>query len=45
VDRGHQAPLAAFSGALFWPESNILSNITPQSSALNEASWQQLKPG
>jgi endonuclease G len=43
VDRGHQAPLAAFSGTPFWAETNILSNITPQASALNEASWQQLE--
>jgi endonuclease G len=43
VDRGHQAPLAAFSGTPFWPETNILSNITPQTSALNQASWQQLE--
>jgi endonuclease G len=43
VDRGHQAPLAAFSGTPFWAETNILSNITPQASALNQASWQQLE--
>ena len=43
VDRGHQAPLAAFSGTQFWSETNILSNITPQSSALNEGPWQQLE--
>jgi endonuclease G len=43
VDRGHQAPLAAFSGTRFWSETNILSNITPQSSALNEGPWQQLE--
>jgi endonuclease G len=43
VDRGHQAPLAAFSGTPFWAETNILSNITPHASALNQASWQQLE--
>ena len=43
VDRGHQAPLAAFSGTPFWPDTNRLSNITPQSSALNQASWQRLE--
>jgi endonuclease G len=43
VDRGHQAPLAAFSGTPFWLETDILSNITPQSSALNEGPWQQLE--
>lgn len=43
VDRGHQAPLAAFSGTPFWPDTNKLSNITPQSSTLNQASWQRLE--
>ena len=43
VDRGHQAPLAAFSGAASWSDTNILSNITPQSKALNEGSWQRLE--
>ena len=43
VDRGHQAPLAAFSGTEFWPDTNMLSNITPQASALNQASWQRLE--
>lgn len=43
VDRGHQAPLAAFSGTPFWGETNILSNITPQASALNQASWLRLE--
>lgn len=43
IDRGHQAPLAAFSGTAFAADTNILSNITPQSSALNQASWQRLE--
>ena len=43
VDRGHQAPLAAFSGTPFWPETNLLSNITPQAAALNQAPWQRLE--
>ena len=43
VDRGHQAPLAAFSGTPFWLDTDILSNITPQSSALNQGSWQRLE--
>lgn len=43
IDRGHQAPLAAFSGTVFAPDTNILSNITPQSSALNQAPWQYLE--
>jgi endonuclease G len=37
IDRGHQAPLAAFSGTAFAADTNILSNITPQASALNQA--------
>ncbi|MEH6678174.1 DNA/RNA non-specific endonuclease [Phenylobacterium sp.] len=43
IDRGHQAPLAAFSGTPFAPDTNYLSNITPQGSALNQASWQHLE--
>ncbi|USU03886.1 DNA/RNA non-specific endonuclease [Sphingomonadaceae bacterium OTU29LAMAA1] len=43
VDRGHQAPLAAFSGTPFWLETDVLSNITPQASALNQGSWQRLE--
>ena len=43
VDRGHQAPLAAFSGTPTWSDTNVLSNITPQSSALNEGPWQRLE--
>jgi endonuclease G len=43
IDRGHQAPLAAFSGTPFREDTNILSNITPQSAALNQASWQFLE--
>lgn len=43
VDRGHQAPLAAFSGTPHWPDTNKLSNITPQASTLNQASWQRLE--
>lgn len=43
VDRGHQAPLAAFSGTPFAADTNVLSNITPQASALNQASWQRLE--
>lgn len=43
TDRGHQAPLAAFSGTPFWPDTNILSNITPQMAALNQAAWQRLE--
>lgn len=43
IDRGHQAPLAAFSGTAFAEDTNILSNITPQSAALNQAPWQFLE--
>jgi len=43
IDRGHQAPLAAFSGTPFADQTNILSNITPQASALNQGSWQRLE--
>lgn len=43
VDRGHQAPLAALSGTPFAEDTNVLSNITPQRSALNQAPWQYLE--
>lgn len=43
TDRGHQAPLAAFSGTQHWNDTNILSNITPQAQALNQGSWENLE--
>jgi len=43
VDKGHQAPLAAFAGAKHWYELNYLSNITPQKSALNQGPWRILE--
>ncbi|HEX8381814.1 MAG TPA: DNA/RNA non-specific endonuclease [Sphingomonas sp.] len=43
IDRGHQAPLAAFSGTPFAKDTNILSNITPQGAGLNQAPWQRLE--
>lgn len=43
IDRGHQAPLAAFSGTASREDTNVLSNITPQSAALNQAPWQYLE--
>jgi len=43
IDRGHQAPLASFSGTAFAADTNYLSNITPQRSDLNQASWQFLE--
>jgi endonuclease G len=43
VDRGHQAPLAGQSGTPFAPDTNLLSNITPQGAALNQGAWQRLE--
>ncbi len=43
VDRGHQAPLAAFKGHADWRKTNFLSNITPQSSKLNQGPWKILE--
>ena len=43
TDRGHQAPLASFAGTHFWRVTNILSNITPQKSALNQGPWLRLE--
>ncbi|MEP3115304.1 DNA/RNA non-specific endonuclease [Nisaea sp.] len=43
TDRGHQAPLASFTGAPGWEATNYLSNITPQKSALNQGSWKKLE--
>lgn len=43
IDRGHQAPLASFSGTPFAEDTNILSNITPQASALNQGPWVRLE--
>jgi endonuclease G, mitochondrial len=43
VDRGHQAPLASVAGSPRWREANYLSNITPQSSALNQGPWERLE--
>lgn len=43
IDRGHQAPLASFSGTPHAAETNYLSNITPQLAALNQAPWMRLE--
>lgn len=43
IDRGHQAPLASFSGTPLADQTNILSNITPQASALNQGAWVRLE--
>lgn len=43
VDRGHQAPLSSFAGTPFAADTNYLSNITPQSSAVNQGPWVRLE--
>jgi endonuclease G len=43
IDRGHQAPLASFSGTPHAADTNILSNITPQKAELNQGSWVRLE--
>ncbi len=43
TDRGHQAPLASFRGTGLAHETNFLSNITPQGSALNRGAWRSLE--
>ena len=43
TDRGHQAPLASFTGTSAWETTNYLSNITPQKSALNQGPWKGLE--
>jgi len=43
TDRGHQAPLASFTGTLHWHDTNYLSNITPQMAALNQGPWENLE--
>ena len=43
ADRGHQAPLASFTGTRDWPLANYLSNITPQAAALNQGPWERLE--
>ena len=43
TDRGHQAPLASFSGTDNWAATNYLSNITPQKANLNQGSWKMLE--
>lgn len=43
TDRGHQVPLASFSGTPHWRTTNYLSNITPQKSDLNQGAWVKLE--
>ena len=43
IDRGHQAPLASFSGTPQAAATNFVSNITPQKVELNQGSWVRLE--
>jgi endonuclease G len=43
TDRGHQVPLASFTGTAYWQDTNVLSNITPQRSELNQGPWRELE--
>ena len=43
TDRGHQVPLASFTGTPNWKATNYLSNITPQKSDLNQGAWVRLE--
>ena len=43
TDRGHQVPLASFAGTEHAADTNYLSNITPQKSALNAGAWERLE--
>ncbi|MEZ8094495.1 DNA/RNA non-specific endonuclease [Photobacterium swingsii] len=43
IDRGHQVPLASVCGTDSWAQANYLSNITPQSSELNQGPWKNLE--
>ncbi len=43
TDRGHQVPLASFAGTEHAADTNFLSNITPQKSALNAGAWERLE--
>lgn len=42
-DRGHQVPLASFTGSQYWFEVNYFSNITPQDRDLNQGPWKRLE--
>lgn len=42
-ERGHQAPLGSFKHSLYASQTNILSNITPQKSDLNQGPWVKLE--
>lgn len=43
VDRGHQAPLASFKGSPDVSDTNLLSNVTPQFTKLNQGAWKELE--
>ena len=43
TDRGHLAPLASFQSTEWWKETNYLSNIVPQPSALNRGAWLEIE--
>lgn len=43
TNRGHQAPLAAFSGTPHWADTNYLSNIVPQLAPFNQGPWERLE--
>lgn len=42
-DRGHQAPLASFTGVKNWRVANYMSNITPQPGSFNKGTWKALE--
>lgn len=43
TDRGHQVPLASFSGTRDYEPLNYMSNVTPQRSVLNQKLWNLLE--
>jgi len=42
-ERGHLAPLGSFKNSRFAAQTNLLSNITPQKSDLNQGAWKRLE--
>jgi endonuclease G len=42
-ERGHQAPLQSFGASPDWPQTNYLSNITPQNGNLNGGRWRDVE--
>lgn len=43
TDRGHQVPLASFSGTRNYEPLNYMSNVTPQRTLLNQKLWNLLE--